>query len=161
PRGRRAGGGGGDTGHADRARAAELLEVAPGPAGASPGRRVSFTNSDLRRRVRGLFAGRRRGGRAGARPAMRWLAPALPLAVLALKAVRFAPDLALVIAPLTAVALTALARRLSAPVVAGPLPAVATCALLLGLTIVPRATGRVPAGIGLDARELPLSAIAF
>ena len=60
--------------------------------------------------------------RAGARPAMRWLAPVLPLALLALKAVRFAPDLALAFAPLTAVALTALA---ASPARAGGLGAAA------------------------------------
>jgi hypothetical protein len=98
--------------------------------------------------------------RAGARPPFRVLAPILPLAVMTARAVRFAPELALALGPLLAVALTALWARWRPPV-PSPLPEVATCALLIGLTVVPRATGRIPTGLGLDTRELPLSAIAF
>jgi hypothetical protein len=48
--------------------------------------------------------------RAGARPPLRWLAPVVPLALVTVRAVRFAPELALASAPLLAVALTAIGR---------------------------------------------------
>jgi tetratricopeptide (TPR) repeat protein len=98
--------------------------------------------------------------RAGARPPFRALAPIVPLALMTARAVRFAPEVALALAPLAAVALTALWARWRAPVTS-PLPTVAATALLIGLAVVPRAAGRVPMGIGLDTGELPLRAIAF
>jgi hypothetical protein len=97
------------------------------------------------------------------------LAPVLPLAALALHAVRFGADLALVGAPLLAVALSAAGARLAAraPEATGealrsPLPALLLAALLIGFTVVPRlAAGAAGLDIGLDTRELPLEAIAF
>jgi hypothetical protein len=105
------------------------------------------------------------------RRTLRTLSPVLPLGVLALHSVRFGADLALVAAPLLAVALTAAGDRLAArgpAALAGllrsSLPAIVTGALLIGFAVVPRVaagSARAAFGIGLDARELPLSAIAF
>jgi hypothetical protein len=95
----------------------------------------------------------------------RALAPALPVAALAFHAVRFGADFALLTGPLMAVALTGIGTRLSArwPALRTLRPAIAVVALLIGFSVVPRLTG-VPffrEGIALDARELPLAAIAF
>jgi hypothetical protein len=105
------------------------------------------------------------------RRALRALAPALPLAVLAFHSVRFGADLALCGAPILALAFTVGAMRLAArgsgaigEILRSPLPPIATGALLLGFAILPRlAAGAPGAGfrIGLDKRELPLEAIAF
>ena len=73
------------------------------------------------------------------RRALLALAPVLPLAALALHAVRFGADLALLAAPLLAVALTTAGARLAARapaaiggVLRSPLPAILTGALLIG-----------------------------
>jgi hypothetical protein len=92
------------------------------------------------------------------------LAPPVVLALLTVGSVRFAADLALAAAPLLAVGLTALgarARGRTAAWLAGPTPSLLAGALLGAAAIGPRLTGAVPAGIGLDRRELPLAAIAF
>jgi hypothetical protein len=90
------------------------------------------------------------------------LIPAIPLAVLAARTVRFGADFALVSAPALALALTALVRRAAArwPRAAAAGPAVAAVALV-GLAVAPRLGPGAPAGIGLDTTELPLEAIAF
>jgi tetratricopeptide (TPR) repeat protein len=99
------------------------------------------------------------------RPAFTQLLPAVGLAMLTLRSVRFGADLALVSAPLLAVALDGLWGRFGAgrfpPLARGRAATVAAVGLLAGFTLVPRLGGAAPAGIGLDARELPLSAIAF
>jgi hypothetical protein len=109
--------------------------------------------------------GRLRGASAAPGFTVRAIAPALPLAALAWHAVRFGADLALVSAPLMAVALTVLGARLAArwPSLRAPLPTIAVVALLAGFSVAPRLAVSSPlrAGIGLDARELPLKAIAF
>ncbi len=83
------------------------------------------------------------------------LAPALPLALLAARTVRFGADFALVSAPGLAVVLSAVSRR---PVRAAP---ALVSAALLALAIGPRLAGGGAGGIGLDTGELPLEAIAF
>jgi hypothetical protein len=107
---------------------------------------------------------------AAARAFPGWTALAAPavLGALACKSVRFGADFAIVSAPIVATALTRFGQRLPARVRGwgrAPLPAVAVTAFLLGVTVVPRVLARPPAamagGIGLDTRELPLSAIAF
>ena len=104
------------------------------------------------------------------RRTIRALAPVLPLAALAIHAIRFGADFALSAAPVLAVAATAVADWLAArpillpivePMVRSSLPAVAAAALLFGFTVAPRLAGGSPGGIGLDVRELPLEAIAF
>jgi hypothetical protein len=98
------------------------------------------------------------------RPAFTQLLPVVGLALLTLRSVRFGPDLALVSAPLLAVAMDGVWGRLGAGRFVrsrGPATTVAAVGLLAGFTLVPRLGGAAPAGIGLDARELPLSAIAF
>jgi hypothetical protein len=104
-------------------------------------------------------------GKSSSGISIRALAPALPLAALAVHAVRFGADFALVSAPLLAVALTGLGVRLAARWAAlrAPVPAVATAALLVGFTVAPRlcAAPSIREGIALDTRELPLAAIAF
>jgi hypothetical protein len=106
------------------------------------------------------------GAAVAARWRPRWtqLAPLLALALLVVRSVRFAPELALVAAPLLASAATTLADRLRLRVptlLAGPVPVVFTVALLAGFTIVPRLGATATAGIGLDRREIPEAAIAF
>jgi len=103
---------------------------------------------------------------ARVRPGWMRIAPAVALAALTLRSVRFAADFALVAAPLLAVSLTALGRgpRLSLRArgwLAGPAPAVAAIGFLMGAALIPRAVAAEPWNIGLDTRELPLSAIAF
>src|SRR5450432_3382535 len=99
------------------------------------------------------------------RISIRALAPVLPLAALAVHAVRFGADFALVSAPLLAIAITDLGARMAARSAAlrAPVPAVATAALLVGFTVAPRlaAAPSIRGGIALDTRELPLAAIAF
>jgi hypothetical protein len=90
--------------------------------------------------------------------------PPLVMVGLASGSVRFAADAALVAAPLLAVALTAAAERLQArwpQLRPGPIPSIGAVALLAGLAAGPRLSGGAAGGIGLDTRELPLSAIAF
>ena len=112
----------------------------------------------------------RAGGAPARRRSLRALAPVLPLAVLALHAIRFGADAALVGAPLLAVAFTAAGERLAArwPALAVrlvPLSTLAVPALLIALSLAPRVAAGSPfqgdSGIGLDRRELPLEAIAF
>jgi hypothetical protein len=89
--------------------------------------------------------------------------PALAVAVLAARSVRFIADFALVSAPLFAVGLTAAGEALRArwPRLVWPHAAsVGVTALLLGMAAGPRVAG-AGEGIDLDTRELPLSAIAF
>src|SRR5450432_4104459 len=104
-------------------------------------------------------------GKSSSGISIRALAPALPLAALAVHAVRFGADFALVSAPLLAVAITDLGARMAARSAAlrAPVPAVATAALLVGFTVAPRlaAAPSIRGGIALDTRELPLAAIAF
>ncbi|HXT94780.1 MAG TPA: hypothetical protein VN853_00665 [Polyangia bacterium] len=116
----------------------------------------------------GLFA---TGDAPGRRAALRLLAPALPLAALAAHAVRFGADAALVAAPLLARAATLATARLTAgerprlALLRAPRPAVAAALLLVGATLAPRLSAPRSSperwGIGLDRRELPLTAIAF
>ena len=88
----------------------------------------------------------------------------LAFALLAVRSVRFAADFALVAAPLLAVGaerVPAIALRARWPrLVPDPVPSVGVAALLAGMAVGPRLGGR-GGGIGLDTRELPLSAIAF
>jgi hypothetical protein len=103
---------------------------------------------------------------ADRRTLARDLAPVVPLAALAAHAVRFGADLALVAAPVLAVAASGLGRRLGARWPAlrtSSLPAIAAVAALLGFSLSPRLAdpGAFRGGIGLDTRELPLTAIAF
>jgi hypothetical protein len=98
------------------------------------------------------------------RPPLVPLATPVVLAALTLRSVRFAADLALVSAPLLAAALTELGARWRARVPAalgGAAPAVAGLALVAGLAAGPRLARAEGWHIGLDARELPLEAIAF
>jgi tetratricopeptide (TPR) repeat protein len=103
-----------------------------------------------------------------AAPGRRWreLLPALMLALLAVRTVRFGADFALVVAPLAARALTDRVRSLPlppawisrAPYLAGP--------LLIAIALVPRlsaaAAGRPPLSIALDEATLPpLPALRF
>ncbi len=95
----------------------------------------------------------------------RWseVLPVLAVALLAARTIRFGADFALAAAPLLAVGLTAAGERLRArwPVlVSDPVPSVGVAALLAGMAGAPRIAGH-DGGIGLDTRELPLSAIAF
>jgi hypothetical protein len=91
--------------------------------------------------------------------------PVLVFAALAVRSVRFAADGALVAAPLLAAALTALGDRLRARRpswwLSDPIPSVAATALIAGITLGPRLGGRGGGGIDLEAREVPLAAIAF
>lgn len=116
------------------------------------------------------FLSATRGG--GGRPErLSIVVPAFALLLLCARAVRFGADFALVAAPPLALAATALTDRLRAwfpgpaAIASAPHAGVVLAALSLGFTIVPRmATGsgwRERIGIGLDARELPLEAIAF
>jgi hypothetical protein len=92
------------------------------------------------------------------------LLPALVFVPLTVRSVRFAGDLALVSAPLVAVGLTVIFQRLLARwprLMPAPIPVVGGAALLAGLAVGPHLGGRGSGGIDLDARELPLSAIAF
>lgn len=112
-----------------------------------------------------LAAAAHRVGKQSSGISIRALAPALPLAALAVHAVRFGADFALVSAPLLAIALTGLGAWLAARWAAlrAPVPAVATAALLVGFAVAPRLAGApsIREGIALDTRELPLAAIAF
>jgi hypothetical protein len=95
----------------------------------------------------------------------RWteVLPVLVVALSAARTIRFGADFALAAAPLLAVGLTAAGERLRArwPVlVSDPVPSVGVAALLAGMAGGPRLAGH-DGGIGLDTRELPLSAIAF
>jgi hypothetical protein len=88
--------------------------------------------------------------------------PVLAFALLAARTVRFSADFALAGAPLLAVGLSAAGDRLRARwplLVSDPVPSVGVAALLAGMAGGPRLGGH--GGIGLDTRELPLSAIAF
>jgi tetratricopeptide (TPR) repeat protein len=91
--------------------------------------------------------------------------PVVGLALLTLRSVRFGADLALVSAPLLAITLDELWARFGAgrfpQLSRGPAATVAAVGLLAGFTLVPRLGAAAPAGLGLDTRELPLSAIAF
>jgi len=90
--------------------------------------------------------------------------PVLVAVLLAVRSVRFAADAALIAAPLVAVNLTLIGERVGArwpQLAATPIPAVGVTALLAGMAGAPRIAGHGPAGIGLDTRDLPLSAIAF
>ena len=105
-------------------------------------------------------------GALSRRGAWRWTWAAAPvgLALLALRSVRFAADVALVSAPILAVGLTALGERVRARwprILEAPLPTVLAVALLGGFAVVPRLAPSGPSGIGLDVREVPLGAIAF
>jgi tetratricopeptide (TPR) repeat protein len=89
--------------------------------------------------------------------------PVLVVVLLAARSVRFAADAALVAGPLLATNLTAIGDRLRARwprLLPDPAPSVGVAALLAGMAVGPRVAG-AGGGIGLDARELPLSAIAF
>ena len=116
--------------------------------------------------------------RTAFRPRWGLLLPVVPFAALAGVSIRFGADLALVAAPLVAVALTELAAPLAAPARSAGVrltsatdprarwadraaPSVVAAALLAGLTLAPRLASRAGWGVGLDARELPLAAIAF
>jgi hypothetical protein len=88
------------------------------------------------------------------------LAPAVPMAVLAARTVRFGADFALVAAPGLAVVVTALLNRLARPA-AGRIAPTLVAAALLALAIGPRLARGATNGIGLDTSELPLDAIAF
>jgi hypothetical protein len=95
----------------------------------------------------------------------RWteVVPVLVVALLAARTVRFSADFALAAAPLLAVGLSAAGDRLRARwplLVSDPVPSVGVAALLAGMAGGPRVGGQ-GGGIGLDTRELPLSAIAF
>lgn len=88
------------------------------------------------------------------------LAPAVPMAALAARTVRFGADFALVSAPALALALTALARRFApARGRAGSWPTAVAGLAVLAAAIAPR-WGH-PFRIGLDTGELPLAAIDF
>jgi hypothetical protein len=89
------------------------------------------------------------------------LAPAVPLAVLAARTIRFGADFALVSAPALAVLLTVLldAWNNRRRVVTRAAPAIV--AVLLTLSAAPHLARAARGGIGLDAAELPLDAIAF
>jgi hypothetical protein len=107
----------------------------------------------------GAFVFGRRARRFGWTQAL----PALALALLAARSVRFTADFALVSAPLLAVGLTAAgeAARARWPQVAwDQAGVVGVTALLLGMAAGPAVAG-ASGGVGLDTRELPLSAIAF
>jgi len=96
---------------------------------------------------------------------LRWthVLPVLAVGLLAARTVRFTADFALVAAPLLATGLGAAADRLRVrwpSLVSDPVPSVGVAALLAGMAGTPRLAGH-GGGIGLDARELPLSAIAF
>jgi len=98
------------------------------------------------------------------RPSLVPLATPLVLGALTVRSVRFAADLALVSAPLLAAALTELGARWRARAPAalgGPAPAAAGLAIVAGLAAGPRLARAEGWNIGLDARELPLGAIAF
>jgi hypothetical protein len=100
------------------------------------------------------------------RPPLVPLAAPLVLGALTVRSVRFAADLALVSAPLLAAALTELGARLRAratppALLQGSIPTVAGAALIAGLGLGPRLGRAAVWDIGLDARELPLGAIAF
>jgi len=98
------------------------------------------------------------------RPAWTSLLPTLVFAVLAVRSVRFAADVALVTAPLLAVSLTVVAERLRARwprLLPEPIPAVGVVALIAGFATGPRVAGTGGGGIDLDTREVPLPAIAF
>ncbi len=95
----------------------------------------------------------------------RWteVLPVLAVALLAARTVRFSADFALAAAPLLAVGLSAAGDRVRARwplLVSDPVPSVGVAALLAGMAGGPRLGGH-GGGIGLDTRELPLSAIAF
>jgi len=103
---------------------------------------------------------------AAGRHRLTWTAvlPVLAMVLLAVRSIRFAADAALVAAPLFAVNLTAIGARAGArwPVLtAAPIPSVGVTALLVGMVAGPLVAGHGGGGIGLDTRELPLSAIAF
>ncbi len=95
----------------------------------------------------------------------RWrvLLPALALACLALRSIRFGADFALCAAPVLAVGLT----RLGAPAGGGfgRAPALVVSALLAALALAPRVAaaraGRSFVEIGLDGSALPLDALRF
>jgi hypothetical protein len=91
----------------------------------------------------------------------RWLAPAAALGALALKSVRFGPELALAAAPLVAVALS----RVGARWAAGAAPSFAALLLLVGLAVGPRVAAARAGGrafdVSLDTRALPLEALRF
>jgi hypothetical protein len=92
------------------------------------------------------------------------LLPVLALGILAWRSVRFGADFALLAAPFLAGQLPRLRPQPSA-FAAGPVPAVGAIALLLGLTIGPRAAavrqGLPWIDVGLDPTPLPLHAIQF
>jgi hypothetical protein len=93
---------------------------------------------------------------AGHRHLLVALAPAVPMAVLAARTVRFGADFALVSAPALGLLVTPLARR-----VAGRAAAPLVVAALLVLAAAPRLARAARGGVSLDAAELPLDAIAF
>jgi hypothetical protein len=107
----------------------------------------------------GALAYRSRARRFGWTQAL----PALALALLAARSVRFTADFALASAPLLAVGLTAVgeAARARWPKLVWDRAAfVGVTALLIGMAAGPSVAG-AGSGIGLDTRELPLSALAF
>ena len=94
------------------------------------------------------------------------LAPAVPMAVLAARTVRFGADFALVSAPALAVLLAVLARRLAAryppAAAAGRAGPAVVAVVLVALALAPRvARGELVGPLGLDTTEIPLDAIAF
>jgi tetratricopeptide (TPR) repeat protein len=98
----------------------------------------------------------------GARQARwRWLLPAAALGVLALRSVRFGPELALAAAPLVALALSRVGARFAATAA----PSFATMLLLVALTLAPRLAAARAGGrlidVSLDTRALPLEALRF
>jgi hypothetical protein len=97
-----------------------------------------------------------------ARPARwRWLLPAAAMGGLALRSVRFGPELALVAAPLVAVAIERVAARFTGGLVAS----FGAMLLLLGLAAAPRLAAARAGGrlidVSLDTRALPLDALRF
>jgi hypothetical protein len=91
----------------------------------------------------------------GQRSVLLELAPAIPMALLAARTVRFGADFALVSAPALAVLLSALIRR------PGRAASTLVPAVLLAVALGPGLGRDGFRGIGLDTGELPLDAIAF
>jgi len=85
------------------------------------------------------------------------LAPAVPMAVLAARTVRFGADFALVSAPALAAIVTGLLPAWSRRGAS----AVAAAVAVVALAVVPRLAEGGLGGIGLDTSEIPLDAIAF
>jgi tetratricopeptide (TPR) repeat protein len=106
---------------------------------------------------------------AAALPARRWrqLLPALALALLGARRIRFVAEFSIVAGPMLAVALSELGRRLRAlgPAVGGNYVTIATAAALTGAALVPRVQaarhGERFLDLGLEPDLVPTAAIKF